>query len=1121
VTLADQDARKRIVEALDETLFVEAGAGSGKTKSLVDRVVALVDEDVEMRSIATITFTEKAAGELRDRIRRAFEERRRAADTPTDADRYTAALEQVDAAAISTLHAFAQRILTEHALEAGLPPNVEVLDEVSSRIEFEDRWTSFREELLDDRALERCLLLAFAFDIGVHDLRNLAVVFQANWDLVAEDDRLPWGGVEPPPVDREGFERRIEALLERRHVCTDAEDKLLRYLEDEVAPFLDRLRQAPDEYEALRLLATDKNPTFRCSNGRAPNWGGAEGKRAVVTELRAIGVDKLEHARQVARAAVRRIAVAVGGFSLAAAQERRESGRLEFHDLLVLARELLRGEHSVEVRRRLHDRYQRLLLDEFQDTDPIQIELAVRIASSDPDAAAKPWEEIPVAAGRLFFVGDPKQSIYRFRRADINLFLRAGGVFGTPPVRLTTNFRTTPPVIDWVNHVFGQLIEHEAGSQPDYEPLTPAPRRTPPPDGLPVVVLGAEAHEDKPNADELREREAADVVDAIEAALGWQVSERSGDAPEQWRPATLADITVLLPARTSLPALERALESRRIPYRAETSSLVYSTREVRDLMVTVRALSDPTDQLALVTALRSPVFGCGDDDLFTFRVEHGGRWSLDTPLPETLPADHPVGAALTYLAQLRTEVPWLAPAELLQRIAADRRLFELGYAMGRPRDLWRRLRFVIDQARAWSEAEGGTLREYVTWSRLQASDNARVAETVLPETDDESVRILTIHGAKGLEFPITIVSGMTSRPGGQNQRVDVAFPDRGPAAIKVGSAVVTPEYEAYKPVDEQMDFHERLRLLYVACTRAQDHLVVSLHRPLRNQPEDSQKLTSAELLAGVAGDAPHQAGLPEPAGAPAPGRDVRGEPPALPDLAAWEAERAAALVASSRRRTVGASDVELAVAPEDAESAEGIDKAPRDLELPPWQKGRYGSAIGRAVHAVLQTVDLATGDGLEEAARAQAAAEGVLGREGDIARLARAALSAPCVREAAASERWRETYVATPLDGHPDGAEVPPMLEGYIDLLYRSAEGLVIVDYKTASAGADLDQRMRDYRAQGGAYALAVEQATGEPVARVVFLFLTADGPVERDLADLAGAKQDVRHAVARMHPAV
>ena len=322
-------------------------------------------------------------------------------------------------------------------------------------------------------------------------------------------------------------------------------------------------------------------------------------------------------------AALRPLALELRDFTIGSAEERRVDGRLDFHDLLVLARRLLRGPDGPAVRRRLGDRYRRLLLDEFQDTDPIQIDLAVLIASDSPDAADRPWHDVPVAPGRLFVVGDPKQSIYRFRRADIGLFLRARDTLGEV-LALTTNFRTTRPVIEWVNHVFGRLIEAEEGSQPAYQALDPAPGSDAPPDGAPVVVLGRDKHDDGPKAEVLREREADDVADAVLTACTWQVREPGGYGAPRWRRAGLGDITILLPARTSLPALERALEDRDIPYRAEASSLVYATQEVRDLLLAARALADPTDELALAATLRSPLFGCGDDDLFTYGVVHGG-----------------------------------------------------------------------------------------------------------------------------------------------------------------------------------------------------------------------------------------------------------------------------------------------------------------------------------------------------------------------------------------------------------------------------------------------------------------------------------------------------------------
>jgi ATP-dependent helicase/nuclease subunit A len=1111
-SLADDAARARIAEDLDETLFVEAGAGSGKTTSLVGRVLALVESGVPMSAIATITFTEKAAAELRHRVRDALERRRDDASLdPRSRDHATAAIAELDTAAISTLHAFAQRILSEHPIEASLPPAVEVLDEVGSEVAFEDRWVRFRDALLGDDGMARTLLLALEAGMTLPDVRRLAQVLGDNWDVLEDPARMPWEDEEPPEVDVTGLLAAGRALVGRADACTDPADLLRVYLTETLAPSLDRLARADGELERLRLLRSE--PDWRCGRGKGAAWRGQ--KESVAADLTALQAARVALLSPVVEGCLRRIALRVARFTLVAAQERRRGGHLEFHDLLVLARELLRGPHGPDVRRRLSERYQRLLLDEFQDTDPIQIDLAVLIAA-EPDAdLSGGWDAIPVRPGRLFFVGDPKQSIYRFRRADIRLFLAAQERFG-PPVQLTTNFRTSPAVIDWVNAVFGALIAHMQDSQPAYAALDPAPTRSDPPEGPPVLLLGA-AHEGRIKADALRDLEAADVAEAVVQAQTWSVSRRGPDGEERWERARLGDITILLPARTSLGALERALEERDIPYRAETSSLVYATREVRELLAAVRALADPTDELSLVTALRSPLFGCGDDDLHTWRVGHGGSWDLLRPPPDDVDPAHPVARAMAYLRTLHAELPWRTPAEVLDRIARDRRLFEVGYAQGRPRDLWRRLRFVIDQARAWSESEGGTLREYVQWSRLQGSESARVAETVLPETDDDAVRIMTIHGSKGLEFPITIVSGLTTKPRSSVVGVQVGVPPEGPIALKVRKDITTPEFEAFKPLDEQMGFHERLRLLYVACTRAKDHLVVSVHR-CGGAKDERQKMSNAELLADAMGQL-EVPSLSMAGGAlPAPPPDPVGA--ALPPVDVWEAQRAEALRASGRWRSVGASDVRIDdgvgvlhagagddVAEPDDPALAGLRKSPRDLELPPWQKGRYGTAIGRAVHAVLQTVDLATGEGIDAAAAGQAAAEGVVGREDEVAALARAAIGSPSVQAAAAAPaRWRETYVATPVGD--------TTLEGYIDLLYRTGEGLVVVDYKTASAGGDLDERVAGYRAQGGAYAVAVEGATGQPVTRVVFVFLTPTGAVERDLPDLAGARASVLAAL-------
>ena len=619
-------------------------------------------------------------------------------------------------------------------------------------------------------------------------------------------------------------------------------------------------------------------------------------------------------------------------------------------------------------------------------------------------------------------------------------------------------------------------------------------------------MIGRAPHPPRTGADELREREAADVAGVIVRAIdeGWSVDDGAGG----WRPARLGDITVLVPSRTSLPFLEAELESAGVSFRAESSSLVYATRAVRDLLMVLRAIDDPSDSLRILSALRTPLLACGDDDLFRFKVERRGRWNYLASQPDTVPADDPVRVGLEYLRGLHDQRFWTAPSQLLDQVARDRRVWELGFAGGRPRDVWRRVRFVIDQARAWSEAAGGNLRQYLRWVELQTAEGGRVAESVLPETDDDAARIMTIHSAKGLEFPITILSGMSTVPQGRPAPAQVVFPPKGPPGYKFGAAVTTQEFVEWAPIDEQMGHDERIRLLYVACTRACDHLVVSLHRKERATPAKATARTNAELL--VAGMGPRLDDLPDAAergGLLSPPLMATPTPP--PPLEIWAAERTEALAVSMRPTAVAATALTDEGSPDlDAEPEPGLQKRPRDLDLPPWLKGRYGTSIGRAVHGVLQTVDLATGAGTDDAAAAQCEAEAIPDRADEVRMLVRHALKSATVVEAARSPHWREVYACTPIGGR--------LLEGYIDLLYRTADGLVVVDYKTSATGdpETLARRAEGYRLQGASYALAIAAATGEPVMRVTFLFLTPEGAYELDLPELETAVEEVHRLV-------
>ena len=1112
VELVDDAARVRISrDGLDELLFVEAGAGTGKTKQLVDRVVALVlDRGVPMREIAAITFTEAAASELRSRVREAFERRRHAmASDDMQIPRCDAALAELDGAAIGTVHSFAQRILSEHPIEAGLPPSVEVLDEVESLLAFDARWEEQLDRMFVTPDLDPVIALARALGVRMsHDrqpsVRDVAVNFGDNWDRLASISETPAAIPALTRADALDAVAAVVGLLPLLESIPD--DSLAIHVMTkaaEIAVVLDSLNRSTDRH-VVRIVG-GRSKWRHGNKGKAANFGGAEGKAAVLDVLGAAD-DALDALMQDAADGVLTVlAGEVARFTVRAADERRKDGRLEFHDLLVLARELLRT--STDARDALHRRYSRLLVDEFQDTDPIQIELAALIATAmtDPVAPGGDWTTIPVERERLFFVGDPKQSIYRFRRADIELFLAARDRFVDDAVRLTTNFRTVAPIIEWVNHVFGGLMTDEIpGRQPRYEPLAPhRPAGTV--DHRVVTLGGPHAKEEKLKAGPLRELEAASVADAVAEILrtpdAWLV-----ERDDAWHAARPEDITILVPTRTSLAMLMDALRDRGIEFRAETGTLVYETQELRDLVAILQAVAHGSDAVALVAALRSPILACGDDDLVTYR-HAGGQWDLDARRPD-LSSEHPVMAAMTFLDGLRAARWWLSPSRLLERIVAERRVFALALGSTRARDTWRRIRFLIDQARLFEASQSADLVGFVAWAKLQRSETARVHEPTLAESDDHAVRIMTIHSAKGLEFPITVLSGLTTRIQSRRSGVQIHW-SGDDVELSTRKDVRTADFDRRADLEAEMDEEEKLRLLYVACTRARDHLLVSTHHI------DGTK-SFAQLAWAASQTAPETAWRARPE-TEMPIRLPRPEPSGesasidLHALQVWRARRASLIAAGAISTTVSAT--ELRRSADDAFVSPKPKPRPRERASDArdagdgegWRRGRAATAFGRAVHSVLQAVDLETGHDLDALATVAAGVEGLAEYHGEVAAAARSVLNTPVVQAAVSGVCFREMYVAAPVGDR--------VIEGYIDLLVRTDDGLVIVDYKTDRISDDtaLDARVEEYRLQLAAYALAVEASVGLPVTAGVLVFAGPDGAVERRIPAAELGLDDVR----------
>ena len=859
---------------------------------------------------------------------------------------------------------------------------------------------------------------------------------------------------------------------------------------------------------------------LRLNRGRQGDWNSDpdSGRNActmlkgILSELHQEANEAIKSAR---RSALMPILEELRQLALEYARKRRAEGRAEFHDLLVWACALLRD--NAPVRDYFRNRYTHLLIDEAQDTDPIQAEIAMllaepaRAATSDPHRPI-PWDQINPEPGKLFVVGDPKQSIYRFRRADVGQMKRLQSSMersGGRILKLVQNFRSQQPIIGWVNRLFEQWMEEprsdgneDSAPQAGYDAMSalwigdtgnPAAPR--------VWTLGNEAVEAPAPIGKIRQEEAREIGLLLRQMVAeqWEILDQrvtNSNGFETYRPVRYSDVCILMPRRTGLAALERGLEALDIPFRLESASLVFETQEIRDLLNCLNAIDDPANQVATVAALRSPAFGCSDVDLLRHRARGGSFDYLANPSPDR--GDEVALGAFEVLRSFHRARLVEATGALIDRFVRERGLMEAAVGYPRMREQWRRYRFLVEQAGRFHRAGGGTLRAFLQWVDDQIREGARVTETPVPESDEDSVRVMTIHGSKGLEFPVVVLTGINSAaPGGGNP----VIVDRSSGSVEVGigteaTGFATPGFQELAKLDHRMSAAEHVRLMYVATTRARDHLVLSMRRPatgpittaatISEYMENHRKLWEAVELNEPAALAEARPSIGE--------NQAQAIDEALHStdhLDQWVEDRNRAIAQFSRPQFVAATAISRAYQDEEEEQ-----DSPE-----PWRRGRAGTSVGRAVHAVLQSIDLATGEGLEHRARAQAVAEGIPDRAGEIARLAEVAVNSDIVRRAVASQRiWREVPVAACVG---NGS-----LYGFIDLLFEEDDGLVVVDYKTDDVtDRQLWEVMERYRLQGGAYAQAIAQITGKRVKEMVFLYLQPKSEVP--LPNLAEAMNE------------
>ncbi len=839
MSVPDLDARRRALTDFETNMLVEAAAGTGKTSLMAARVAMMIASGINPSKIAAITFTEPAASELEARIRWTVEELRHGRMPPALAGILSLPLgaaerAHLDAAAprigeitATTIHGFCQGILGSHGIDAGLDPGSRVVDQTIADALFDEVLATWLQERLT-RGDERdgpIAVLAKDDPLGVVErVRELAILRREHRsatvpapDFSTRPDRTfadavtsfsRWHAAGPGETwtaELIADLERLSAFFAGNH-ANAAFSGLWRLTQP---PRISMMRQ-----KSIDLLPYDRMRAWQQAlgevDGRRRGQEAAEHFEKVRAAYRTL-------IGSIAQSLVHELAAPLTGVIEAYDRRKREAAVLDFDDLLRQARALVC--ENPDIRAWLAGRYAHLLVDEFQDTDPVQAEIVFCIAAHSQPAT---WSRAVLRPGALFLVGDPKQAIYRFRGADVESYALAKSVIGKAKngclLAVTANFRSRPEVIAHVNRVFQDVLA-KAG-QPGFVPL--APTLVLPPLPFPAAAkLTIDVPRDA-SAEEQREAEAAAVAELCTRLIGALKICRP-DGTERYLRA--GDIALLAPTHTDLWRYERALEGQRIAVASQAGHALFRRQELQDILVLVRALADPLDTLAFGALMRGPIVGLRDEDLLDITAalspDQDGRrrFQLRTPADEVInPLAKDVLLKLHALHRLAAELtPMQLVAFAIERLNL-RVIMAARHGQRNARAL-ANLDAIVELARPYNVAG---LRAFALdlqrgWQSKRRHPEGRI------DASEDSVEIVTMHSAKGLEWPVVITVNSSTRFKPQDQFVYRQSDD---TIHWIVGGIEPPALAAAREEEEFREARQRERLWYVATTRARDLLVI-------------------------------------------------------------------------------------------------------------------------------------------------------------------------------------------------------------------------------------------------------------------------------------------------------
>jgi ATP-dependent helicase/nuclease subunit A len=1109
--IPDRQARESAETTFDRNVVVVAGAGTGKTTLLVNRLVYLLMKEpapVLITQVVALTFTNKAATEMKVRLReRLVVLARPEADLVRSGDggavsredlrdryglsadaiaaRAQVALNDLEKAQIGTLHSFAAHLLRLHPLESGVDPDFKEDDGLRFEEQFTAAWDCWLDQELSRAGQQHRLWRSVLSSTTLETVRTLA------WSLCSE------------LIDLDTLQQQLAStavpqvvLSWIQHMGDRAEQLLKTY---------DRPKRRKVEHmlaaaaSLMRLIAENGLPGRQGLAMEEREWLGKDLGSAVG------GWEKGEfkEAAALIQAAQQLLAVdhaflnGLVTLLIPLVRNIRETfarqGWISFDGLLARARTLLL-EHPL-VRERIKRDYRAVLVDEFQDTDPVQYEIILAVSERQGSQAAH-WHEMALEQGKLFIVGDPKQSIYAFRRADIEAFDRVvekvtvdGGVAQT----LTTNFRSDVAVLEPVNEVFDRLFERQPLVQPANVRLEVRPQRR-----QASIEPGVRLSVTTPDG----EAETFDAAGATRAES--EVLARWLNDEVLSRPSVKAGhVALLFRKLTQADAYLDALRRHDIPYVIEGEKHFYRRQEVIDLVNLLRVLDHPHDEIALAGLLRAPLGGLTDRELYELKQAGHFNYLQAVSLGSW---SHARAAAVRrlyeHLAWLHRAIAMLPLAEAIALMFDRLPILDLAAASLYGEQAVANLLKVKQTAASLADRPHMTLSGFVELMIARLDEQPDESESPLAEESLEAVRVLTIHKAKGLEFPIVVLPGLHQGSGRERSVPQVSY--------DWSSGIYGLSLDRHRSLGSLLVQHklrlreeaERRRVLYVGMTRAKELLLLSggitgrsigetVFDLLQNIGTGEIGTASTEVLKIGASAIPH--------------RVIRAPERKRPRR---RLDRTASEVLINPEEIAERWEVRTARWTEVRETSHHLTPTMLGKRLarvvrettPVRQDAAVGRLVGVVAHRLLERWDFSQDlSGL--CAQVVLAVQAALGPDDQ----PHAGAVAESVTDLLATFGRSEAYGRL-RSSQIIGREVPfimpwgnkQVMEGVIDLIYRLDGELWVADYKTDAISADqAAARAEQYRTQSEVYKVAVQESLGVESVRFHCVFLRCATAVE------------------------